>query len=115
MFSCAPALASADAGSVSTSISPEVAQIRRAYYQQISMLLVSKLRYKPEFSGQKCSIEIEQSNTGEVINIAFLSCRSEAFQDHVRQIVQQSSPLPLPSNPEAFVTKVPATFYYEPE
>lgn len=71
----------------------------------------SWLRPAGSATGQSCVVRVNQTGSGEVIDVQIQSCNGDtAFQRSVERAVVQASPLPLPRDPELFDREIIFTF-----
>lgn len=89
-----------------------IGAVQQTWQQQLSAAIARNWRRPPGLpNGLKCKVEIELLPNGMVRNVRVLrSSGVPAFDDSVVTAVLKSSPLPLPSDPRAFVAELAPTF-----
>jgi len=69
------------------------------------------LRPSTTTKGQSCDVIVNQTMSGDVIDVKLQSCSSDnAFQRSVERAVRKASPLPSPPNPDVFDREIYFTF-----
>lgn len=89
-----------------------IGAVQQTWQQQLSAAIARNWRRPPGLpNGLRCKVEIELLPNGMVRNVRVLrSSGVPAFDDSVVTAVLKSSPLPLPSDPRAFVAELAPTF-----
>lgn len=81
-----------------------------AYISSVTQSIKRHLMYRPGEEGKSCQVVVTQSESGEVQAVEFKRCASKEIAWSVETAVLKASPLPLPTDPSLFNSKLVITF-----